>query len=74
MEASERKPTRRRGRRILLLGAGTLTLLVAAYFGALAWYAPDQAKLSNWRGDLESALAEAKQAGKLVVIKAGSKY
>ena len=74
MEANDRKPRRRRGRRILLLVAGTLALLVAGYFGALSWYAPDHAKLTTWRSDLESALAEAKQAGKLVVIKAGSKY
>ncbi len=59
------------------IGVGVLVLLVlgvGGYLVARNALKPDESKLGTWGRDLDKALAEAKQSGKLVLVKAGSEY
>jgi hypothetical protein len=59
---------------IPLLIVGLLAVLSGVYWTALAMSRPDESKLTAWGKDLDAAIAEAKQSGKLVLVKAGSEY
>jgi hypothetical protein len=56
--------------KIVVALAVILVLLVGSYFGALAFYAPDDNQLAAWGQTLDVALAKTRP----VLVKAGSKW
>ena len=71
---NEPKPRGGRIKWIALAVLATGVLVVGGYAGALAWFAPDDAKLTAWQLNLDQALADAKKSNRLVLVKAGSKW
>ena len=70
----ENEKKRGRGKRIVVIATVVLVIVFGGYAGALAWYAPDESKLTAWKYDLDKALSEAKESNRLVLVKAGSKW
>lgn len=61
-------------RRIVTGLLGVTVLAVGAYLLALKATRSDPSKLTAWGSDLDKALAQAGETGRLVLVKAGSEY